>query len=147
MSDDRWIHPGPISPLDCDEPDCGWRVHGVPDKYHASALARHVAEAHQPTPDVSARDDQAKQALSDAGAQCGVCGDQPGDRICPDCERCYEEYVAALRKAGWAPRAEVLHEAADVVGNDDDCACGGCDSCVPRKLADQLRRMADEAAS
>jgi hypothetical protein len=46
-----------------------------------------------------------------------------------------------------AYRAEVLREAADIVGNDDDCACGGCDTCVPRKLADQLRRMADEATS
>lgn len=60
---------------------------------------------------MNARDDAAMQALSDAGAQCGVCGDQPGDRICPDCERCYETYVEALRKAGWAPRTEVLHEA------------------------------------
>jgi hypothetical protein len=57
-------------------------------------------------------DDKAMQALSDAGAQCGVCGDQPGDRTCPDCEHCYRQYVAALRAAGWAPRTEVLDEAA-----------------------------------
>ncbi|MER7806112.1 hypothetical protein [Streptomyces sp900116325] len=57
---------------------------------------------------MSALDNKAMQALSDAGAQCGVCGDQPGDRTCPDCERCYRQYVAALRAAGWAPRAEVL---------------------------------------
>lgn len=55
-------------------------------------------------------DDKAMQALSDAGAQCGDCGDQPGDRICPDCERCYGWYVTALRAAGWAPRAEVRAE-------------------------------------
>ncbi|MGY5127350.1 hypothetical protein [Streptomyces nigrescens] len=54
-------------------------------------------------------DDQAMQALSDAGAQCGVCGDEPGDRTCPDCERCYQRYVAALRAAGWASRTELEH--------------------------------------
>ncbi|MFJ3597939.1 hypothetical protein ACIPRU_15650 [Streptomyces sp. NPDC090126] len=40
-------------------------------------------------------------------------------------------------------RAEVLAEAADFVGNDDTCDCGGCDSCVPNKLAAGLRAMAD----
>jgi hypothetical protein len=55
-------------------------------------------------------DDAAIQILSEQGAQCGDCGDQPGDRICPDCERCRRWYVAALRKAGWAPRSEVLSE-------------------------------------
>ncbi|MET9729731.1 hypothetical protein ABZZ79_03390 [Streptomyces sp. NPDC006458] len=43
-------------------------------------------------------------------------------------------------------RATVLREAADFVGNDDDCDCGGCDSCVPNKLAEGLRRLADQAA-
>jgi hypothetical protein len=52
-------------------------------------------------------DDQAIQVLSNEGAQCGDCGDEPGDRTCPDCERCRGWYVAALRKAGWAPRAEL----------------------------------------
>jgi hypothetical protein len=42
-----------------------------------------------------------------------------------------------------AIRAAALREAADFVGNDDDCGCGGCDSCVPNKLAAELRRMAD----
>ncbi|MET9707863.1 hypothetical protein, partial [Streptomyces griseus] len=46
-----------------------------------------------------------------------------------------------------ADRAAVLREAADFVGNDDDCDCGGCDSCVPNKLADGLRRLAGEAAA
>jgi hypothetical protein len=45
-----------------------------------------------------------------------------------------------------AHRAEVLREAAEFVGNDDTCDCGGCDSCVPRQLADGLREMAAEAA-
>lgn len=43
-----------------------------------------------------------------------------------------------------AVRAAALREAADFVGNDDDCDCGGCDSCVPNKLAAELRRMAAE---
>ncbi|MEU3160047.1 hypothetical protein ABZ753_21700 [Streptomyces griseoincarnatus] len=43
-----------------------------------------------------------------------------------------------------AYRAEVLREAASVVGNDDDCDCGGCDTCIPRKLAARLLEMADE---
>ncbi|CAH9419563.1 hypothetical protein SGL43_06618 [Streptomyces globisporus] len=56
-----------------------------------------------------------------------------------------------LRRAAAPPapadRATVLREAADFVGNDDDCDCGGCDSCIPNKLADGLRAMAGEAAA
>lgn len=51
-------------------------------------------------------DDQAVQILSNEGAQCGACGDEPGDRTCPDCEKCRAGYVAALRAGGWAPRVE-----------------------------------------
>jgi hypothetical protein len=43
-------------------------------------------------------------------------------------------------------RAVALREAADFVFTDDDCDCGGCDSCVPNKMAAELRRRADEAA-
>lgn len=46
-----------------------------------------------------------------------------------------------------AHRAEVLREAADVIGNDDTCECGGCDTCIPRKLAAELRRLADEGGA
>ncbi|GAA0500887.1 hypothetical protein [Streptomyces olivaceiscleroticus] len=60
----------------------------------------------------SPADETAKKALNKAGAQCGSCGSEPGDRDCPDCERCYQWYVKALRAAGWAPRSEVLTEAA-----------------------------------
>ena len=42
-----------------------------------------------------------------------------------------------------AYRAEVLREAADFIDNDDDCDCGGCDSCIPRRYANDLRAMAD----
>jgi hypothetical protein len=45
-----------------------------------------------------------------------------------------------------AIRAAALREAADFVGNDDDCDCGGCDTCLPRKLAAELRRLADAAS-
>lgn len=153
MSDAGWIHPGPISPLDCDQADCGWRVHGVPDQYHANALARHTAEAHQTAEAARAGDDVAMQTLSDAGAQCGICGDQPGDRICPDCERCYEEYVKALRRAGWTSRAEVLREAAATAESlrQFNHAIGARKSAQVSenvgilRVADELRRMADEA--
>ncbi|WP_392838670.1 hypothetical protein [Streptomyces sp. LN500] len=96
-------------------------------------------------------DDKAMQALSDAGAQCGVCGDQPGDRICPDCERCYRSYVAALRAAGWAPRAEVLNEASEVAVSAAR-ACGDSETgqyaaSVAAGIGKELRRMADEAAT
>lgn len=46
--------------------------------------------------------------------------------------------------AATAIRAAALREAADFVGNDDECDCGGCDTCVPRSLAAELRRMAGE---
>ena len=52
-------------------------------------------------------DDIAIQVLSNEGAQCGTCGDEPGDRICPDCEKCRARYVAALRAVGWAPLSEI----------------------------------------
>lgn len=39
-------------------------------------------------------------------------------------------------------RAAALREAADFAGNEDDCGCGGCDSCVSNKIAAGLRRMA-----
>jgi hypothetical protein len=55
-------------------------------------------------------DDQAIQVLSDEGAQCGNCGDEPGDRCCPDCEKFRAGYVAALRAAGWAPRSEIQEQ-------------------------------------
>jgi hypothetical protein len=64
---------------------------------------------------MNARDNKAMQALSDAGAVCGNCGDEPGDRTCPDCERWYQQYADALRAAGWAPRTEVLAEAIDAL--------------------------------
>lgn len=55
-------------------------------------------------------DDIAIQVLSNEGAQCGDCGDEPGDRICPDCERHRARYVAALRAVGWAPPSELREQ-------------------------------------
>lgn len=52
-------------------------------------------------------DDLAVQTLSDEGAQCGDCADQPGDRTCPDCEERRRRYVTALRAAGWAHRRDI----------------------------------------
>ncbi|WP_406730952.1 hypothetical protein [Streptomyces sp. NBC_01794] len=99
---------------------------------------------------MNARDNAAMQALSDAGAQCGDCGDQPGDRICPDCERCYGWYVAALRKAGWAPRAEVLAEAADKLALEmtpETPGAGPGFLLAIRLCVRALRSMSDKAAA
>jgi hypothetical protein len=52
-------------------------------------------------------DDLAIQVLSNEGAQCGTCGAEPGDRTCSYCEKARARYIAALRAAGWAPRAEL----------------------------------------
>ncbi|MFJ1581600.1 hypothetical protein [Streptomyces sp. NPDC088182] len=53
------------------------------------------------------------------------------------------EIVAAVRgearDEGW--RAGMRH-AADVFDSDDECRCGGCDSCLARQQATDLRRMA-----
>lgn len=56
-------------------------------------------------------DDRAVQVLSQAGAMCGVCGDEPGDRKCPDCESCRRDYLECLYgEAGWGPTAALLAE-------------------------------------
>lgn len=55
--------------------------------------------------------------------------------------------LADLRRKLDAHRAEVLREAAAVVGNDDTCDCGGCDTCVPRELAARLLEMAEGKSS
>lgn len=62
-------------------------------------------------------DDEAFQVLSNEGAMCGdwgLCGDQPGDRICASCEKVRARYIAALRAAGWAPTAELQQQLAAV---------------------------------
>ncbi|WP_202236965.1 hypothetical protein [Actinacidiphila reveromycinica] len=45
-----------------------------------------------------------------------------------------------------AGRVAGLLEAAEIVGNDDDCTCGGCDTCVGRELAAKVRDRADQLA-
>jgi hypothetical protein len=54
------------------------------------------------------------------------------------------QIVAGLLARG-ATRGRVsgLREAAAIVDNDDYCDCGGCDTCVPRRLAAQVRDRAD----
>ncbi|WP_309029063.1 hypothetical protein [Streptomyces alfalfae] len=79
----------------------------------------------------------------------------PAKYHCDDCNHAFvaptdtESCICSCGTRAWrekpADRAAVLREAADIVGNDDDCGCGGCDSCVPNTLAAKLRRMADEA--
>lgn len=48
--------------------------------------------------------------------------------------------VLPMRDA--AVRSAALNEAAAAIDNDDECGCGGCDTCQPRKLADLIRRLA-----
>lgn len=52
------------------------------------------------------------KALSNAGAFCGNCGFEPGDRGCPDCRSHWAHCIEKLRAAGWAPRHESYREAA-----------------------------------
>jgi hypothetical protein len=49
-------------------------------------------------------------ALSGAGAFCGQCGFEPGDRGCPDCERCWDAYADALLPLLTAERETVGRE-------------------------------------
>lgn len=98
---------------------------------------------------MSFHDELARQSLSNAGAMCGSCGDEPGDRKCPDCERCLGRYVTALREAGWAPRAEVLREAADKLVLEmtpESSGAGPGFMLAIRMCVRFLRRMSDSAA-
>lgn len=61
--------------------------------------------------EITNADDSAVRVLSTAGAMCGVCGDEPGDRNCQDCERVRRGYIADLRAAGWAPLDEAIEAA------------------------------------
>lgn len=58
--------------------------------------------------------EQLKQALSNAGAFCGECGFEPGDRGCEDCEWCYRRFAEGLlpilREVVAAERAAVRAE-------------------------------------
>lgn len=50
--------------------------------------------------------------------------------------------IDRLREELAEVRAETFLEAANAIDNDDDCGCGGCDTCQPRKLAAILREKA-----
>jgi hypothetical protein len=82
-------------------------ITSVPDAVAAlGALPVPVGDQPQPW-----NDDRAVQVLSQAGAMCGVCGDEPGDRKCPDCESCRRDYLECLYgEAGWGPGAALLAE-------------------------------------
>lgn len=98
---------------------------------------------------MTTHDETAKQALSVAGAMCGDCGDEPGDRKCPDCQRFLGQYVNALRKAGWAPRTEVMNEAAEVAvraaRSQGESETGQYAASVAAGIGKELRRLADAA--
>lgn len=58
---------------------------------------------------------QIATALSDAGAFCGECGFEPGDRgKCTDCERCWSGYADALMPLFAVARGVTFREAAEV---------------------------------
>jgi hypothetical protein len=87
-------------------------------------------------------DDRAVQVLSQAGAMCGVCGDEPGDRKCPDCESCRRDYLECLYgEAGWGPRAallaEVEHLKAELASAREDAAF------MERNTLPELRRTVE----
>jgi hypothetical protein len=88
-----------------------WRAAKQADETAATVAAQGalpVPVGDQPQP---WNDDRAVQVLSQAGAMCGVCGDEPGDRKCPDCESCRRDYLECLyEEAGWGPRAALLAE-------------------------------------
>jgi hypothetical protein len=88
-----------------------WRAAKQADETAAAVAAQGalpVPVGDQPQP---WNDDRAVQVLSQAGAMCGVCGDEPGDRKCPDCESCRRDYLECLyEEAGWGPRAALLAE-------------------------------------
>lgn len=81
-------------------------------------------------------DDRAMHALSNAGAFCGSCGFEPGERGCKDCESHWAHCVKKLRAAGWAPCSETYREAADVVAAAHENPW--------HSTAKKLREMADE---
>lgn len=53
----------------------------------------------------------------------------------------------AAQRAAAEARAAGLLEAAEIVGNDDTCECGGCDTCIPRALAAKVRDRAYAVAA
>ena len=109
---------------------------------------------------------QIAYALSTAGANCGDCSFEPGDRgKCRYCEQhwtwCADELLP-LFAAAQARVAELeaqaaaaesrgraighvagLREAAEMIDVADDCGCGGCDSCTSRLDAARIRAHAD----
>ncbi|CAH9419589.1 hypothetical protein SGL43_06644 [Streptomyces globisporus] len=95
---------------------------------------------------MSAADETAIQALSTAGAFCGECGFEPGDRGCPDCERTWAGYVRALRAAGWAARIEAIRDrdAQIIEWLTKKAHEEGTSNKERRTRADVLFRMADK---
>lgn len=90
-------------------------------------------------------DDFAVQILSDEGAQCGDCGDQPGDRICPDCEKCRHRYVLALRAAGWGPATALIAEVQRLDGESTELKSRrGIELTYRAELGMALRHLAAE---
>lgn len=113
------------------------------DQYRAAVIAEHTHTAAPPAPaDRAATRDRIRRAICEASGFTWL----PDELMEPDEYGEHADAVLAVLDTP-ADRAAVLREAADFVGNDDTCDCGGCDSCVPNKLAAGLRRLAGEAAA
>lgn len=71
-----------------------------------------------------------------------------GEKAAPVLRRLVDAEIelARLRAELAEVRAETFLEAADAIDNDDECGCGGCDTCQPRKLAAMLREKAGAPA-
>lgn len=90
--------------------------------------------------------DRIAAALSNAGAFCGNCGFEPGDRgKCADCERCWSSYADAVlplladerdagRRDGLREAATVADEAGDVYAQRGDTAQAGAAFAVMERL-------------
>jgi hypothetical protein len=126
----------------CERSDSGLVID---DPRNIAAVATSVARATvAPATDQAALRELAADALADAeGWQWAPGYDKAQSPTYRHYLRQAEAVLSVLPAS--VGRAAVLLEAADFVGNDDECDCGGCDTCIPRKLADELRRMAAES--
>lgn len=97
-----------------------------------------MTQQTEPTADQALRE-RITTTLSAAGAFCGNCGFQPGDRGCPDCERCWADYAAALLPLF----AEEVRAGADEIDADNDCSCSPRYTCPLCRATDRLRARAD----
>lgn len=127
------------TPTPCSIPPCDTGP-GEPCSRHERELA-HAEDDHElcgPECDAGLRD-RIADVLAEHRASFTT--HVPTEHAC--CADAALPLVAAERAtAHEAGRIAGLREAAELVGNNDTCVCGGCDTCIPRALAVQLRARA-----